>query len=208
MTPLTVTWTPLIYTDIGYQNFQNFRDAGFTNLLCSPNGNLHRKLARLSFEELGDAFHVFVLGQLSYAFHIALNFGVSLVFFGENGEAEYAGDPQITDRAYIPSSVWTNKYFKGSTLSELIEYALNEKDYFSSKDFQDADLKFYQPPSLEELERANILGKHFFGYYKKWIPQENYYYASENTGFHANPERTAGTYSYYSSLDDKLDGLH
>ena len=80
MTPLTVTWTPLIYTDIGYQNFQNFRDAGFTNLLCSPNGNLHRKLARLSFEELGDAFHVFVLGQLSYAFHIALNFGVSLVF--------------------------------------------------------------------------------------------------------------------------------
>ena len=36
MTPLTVTWTPLIYTDIGYQNFQSFRDAGFTNLMCSP----------------------------------------------------------------------------------------------------------------------------------------------------------------------------
>ena len=208
MTPLTVTWTPLVYTDIGYQNFQSFRDAGFTNLMCSPNGKLHRKLARLSFEELGDAFHVFVLGQLSYAFHIAIKFGVSLVFFGENGEAEYAGDPEATDRPYIPSSEWTRLYFKGSTLSELIDFGIREKDYFSKADFQPADLLFYQPPSLEDLERVGILGKHFFGYYKKWIPQENYYYASENTGFQANPERTEGTYSKYASLDDRLDGLH
>ena len=208
MTPLTVTWTPLIYTNIGYQNFQSFRDAGFTNLMCSPNGKLHRKLARLSFEELGDAFHVFVLGQLSYAFHIAIKFGVSLVFFGENGEAEYAGDPEATDRPYIPSSEWTRLYFKGSTLSELIDFGIREKDYLSKDDFQPADLLFYQPPSLEDLERVGILGKHFFGYYKKWIPQENYYYASENTGFQANPERTEGTYSKYASLDDRLDGLH
>ena len=73
MTPLTVTWTPLIYTDIGYQNFQSFRDAGFTNLMCSPNGKLHRKLARLSFEELGDAFHVFVLGNYHMHFTSQLN---------------------------------------------------------------------------------------------------------------------------------------
>ena len=61
---------------------------------------------------------------------------------------------------------------------------------------------------IEELEKHGILGKHFFGYYKKWIPQENYYYAAENTGFQPNPERTEGTYSKYASLDDRLDGLH
>ena len=38
--------------------------------------------------------------------------------------------------------------------------------------------------------------------------QENFYYASENTGFKPNPERTEGTYSKYASLDDKMDGFH
>lgn len=46
------------------------------------------------------------------------------------------------------------------------------------------------------------------GYYLKWDPQEVYYYASQNTGFSANTERTQGTYSKYSSIDDKIDYFH
>ena len=42
----------------------------------------------------------------------------------------------------------------------------------------------------------------------KWDPQEVYYYAVENTQFVPNPERTEGTFSKYSSLDDKIDGFH
>ena len=38
--------------------------------------------------------------------------------------------------------------------------------------------------------------------------KENFYYASENTGFIPNPERTEGTYSKYANLDDKMDGMH
>ena len=46
------------------------------------------------------------------------------------------------------------------------------------------------------------------GYYLKWHPQENYYYTIENSNFIPSPERTPGTYSKYSSIDDKLDDLH
>ena len=47
------------------------------------------------------------------------------------------------------------------------------------------------------------------GYYRKWVPQELFYYCSENTGFKANPDgRSEGTYSKYASLDDRLDGFH
>ena len=46
------------------------------------------------------------------------------------------------------------------------------------------------------------------GYYIKWHPQESYYYAVENTDFYPNDERTEGSYSKYSSLDDKIDWLH
>ena len=48
----------------------------------------------------------------------------------------------------------------------------------------------------------------YLGYYVKWDPQECYYYASENTGFQANIERTQGSYSKYSSIDDKIDPFH
>ena len=48
----------------------------------------------------------------------------------------------------------------------------------------------------------------WFSNYKKWVPQENYYYAVENTGFKANQGRSEGTYSKYASLDDRTDGFH
>ena len=35
------------------------------------------------------------------------------------------------------------------------------------------------------------------------------YFSKQKTGFEVNPDgRTEGTYTKYSSLDDKLDGLH
>ena len=40
-------------------------------------------------------------------------------------------------------------------------------------------------------------------------PQENFYYASKHCGFQTNPEgRSEGTYTKYTSLDDKADGFH
>ena len=47
MNPLTVTWAPLSYTDIGRKNLQSSIDCGLSNLLCTPNGKFQRKLARL-----------------------------------------------------------------------------------------------------------------------------------------------------------------
>ena len=49
---------------------------------------------------------------------------------------------------------------------------------------------------------------HYLGYFLKWDPQEMYYYAVENTGFMPNSERTEGSYSKYSGIDDKMDTLH
>ena len=208
MNPLTVTWSPLSYTEIGWSNFQNHIDSGLSNILCTPNGKLQRKLARLCFEELGDAFHVFVLGQISYPFHIATKLGVNLVFYSENGEAEYAGDPDFADKPFKPASEWLRQHFKGVTFKELLEYGLKNKDYLDENDYCDSDLIFYEPPSIELMNKAEIDGKYFFSYYHKWTPQENYYYCVENTGFKPNPERTEGTYSKYASLDDKMDGFH
>ena len=73
--------------------------------------------------------------------------------------------------------------------------------------FTEKDLHFYMLPSVDERMSANI-ERHFFSYYKKWVPQEHYYYAVEHTSFQANSGRSEGTYSKYASLDDRLDGFH
>ena len=45
MNPLTVTWSPHLYTDIGWKNFQNWLHVGgFDNYLYTPNGKVHRLL--------------------------------------------------------------------------------------------------------------------------------------------------------------------
>jgi N-acetyl sugar amidotransferase len=210
MNPLTVTWSPLSYTAIGRTNHDAMIGSGFNNILFTPNGITQRALARLCLEELGDAFHVFVMGQFAYPFHIALQMGIKLVFYGENGELEYAGDPVLKDKPFKPFELFKDHHFKGVTLDELISYGLENKQYIKDniKNISNSDLNFYKLPKIENLLEKGIVGKHFFSYYCEWIPQENYYYASQNTGFRANSVRSEGTYSKYASLDDKMDGFH
>jgi len=210
MNPLTVTWSPLEYTEIGKRNFYSLVNSGLTNILVTPDGEIQRRLARLCFEELGDAFHTFVMGQISVPFHIAIKFNINLVFFGENGELEYAGDPNYVDKPYKPHKEWLKQHFKGVNFEELIQFGLKNKKYIKEieKFIKKDNLWFYKPPSALDLEEKKIKGKYFFSYFKKWIPQENYYYAVEKTGFKPSDERSEGTYSRYASLDDKMDGMH
>jgi len=209
MHPLTITWAPFEYTPEGYANFRNFiKIGGFNNLMAWPNGWVHRKLSRIAFEAVGDAWQPFTYGQVCYAFHIARHFDIKLVFFGENGEAEYSGDPRVFNLRGMPFEIWAEQYFKGVTVDDLIQYGLEETDYFTPKDYDESDLSFYRPPEFDAMRKQGV-EFHWFSYYRKWVPQENYYYASEHTGFQANPEgRSEGTYSKYASLDDQMDGYH
>jgi N-acetyl sugar amidotransferase len=198
MHPLTVTWAPHIYTDIGWKNFQSFIHSGFDNILGHPNGKVHRTMTQLAFEHLGDPFQPFIYGQKSFPLRMAVKYGVPLVMYGENGEVEYGGDTKNEESpTHNLSDDMIQHYFSGVPA-----------DYWSQHGIEKHDLAPYLPPSYEELQKANVQA-HFFGYYKKWVPQEIYYYAVENTGFQANPDgRSEGTYSKYASLDDRLDGFH
>lgn len=207
MHPLTVTWSPFMYTDIGWQNFQRFLQSGFTNLMGTPNGLLHRRLAKAALVAVGDPFVPFIYGQLAFGFHIALRFDIPLVFFGENGEVEYGGSRRYENQGRMPVEDWAELYFKGITVDDLVEWAL-EHGILKKTDYTENDLLLYRPPPVEQI-KARGIQMHWFSYYDKWIPQENYYHATKHCGFQANPEgRSEGTYSKYASLDDKLDGLH
>lgn len=206
MNPLTITWTPFLYTDIGWRNYNAMVQSGFDNIFFNPNGIFHRKLSRISFEVNGDNFDPFVYGQKSFAFNIALRFNIPLIFYGENGEVEYGGSEKNKNKPFEDVSDWNELYFKGSGVSRLMDIG-KEYGVFSSEELARQDFSMYRPPAAEAIDRAGIQ-MHWFSFYKNWIPQENYYCAVENTDFETNPERSEGTYTKYSSLDDKTDGYH
>ena len=202
MHPLTITWPPTIYTDVGWINFRSWIEVGgFDNVTFSPNGKVHRLLTRLAIENLLHPFQPFILGQKSLAPKIALQYGVPLVLYGEN-EAEY-GNP-LADNA---TSLRNSAYHAMQSPSEIKLGGVAVNELLEVHGLSLNDVQPYLPADYAELERSRI-EVHYLGYYIKWTPQEAYYYAVENTGFEANPVRTEGTYSKYNSLDDRIDGFH
>lgn len=202
MHPLTVTWPPILYTDIGWQNFRNWLDVGgFDNISYNQNPQVMKLLTRLSIENLLHPFQTFILGQKNFGPKIAAQLGIPLVFYGEN-EAEY-GNPiadnnkSLRDRSYHTMSNRSEIRLAGVSYDELLnDYGLRA-----------CDLSPYLPAEASLFDKSSV-EVHYLGYYLKWTPQEAYYYASEHCGFQANPFRTEGTYSKYNSLDDKIDGFH
>jgi N-acetyl sugar amidotransferase len=201
MSPLTVTWAPHIYTDWGWRNHRSWIEAGFDNILVTPNGLIHRLLTRLAVENLFHPFQPFILGQKNLAPKMAVRFGIPLVFYGEN-EAEY-GNP-IADTSSAKRS-WD--YFSVADKNQVYLGGTSVADLQTHFGLKPVDLDPYMPADPADLARVGV-DVHYLGYYMKWHPQGAYYYAVEHGGFQASPERTPGTYSKYNSIDDKIDDLH
>ena len=200
MNPLTVTWPPILYTSYGYENFKNWIEVGgFDNITFKQNGRIIRLLTKLSIQNLLHPFQTFILGQKNIGPRIAAKYKIPLVFYGE-AEAEY-GNPIHELTSKRDSSYWVQKNFNKLYLAGMPLNELTKKYKLSL-----GDLKPYLP--LDKTEIKNKIEVHYLGYYKKWIPQESYYYSVEHSKFKARPFRTQGTYSKYSSIDDKIDDLH
>lgn len=202
MNPLTVTWAPHLYTDIGQKNFNEWmHSGGLDNMLYTPNGILHREMTRNAFLNLLHPFQPFIVGQRIIGPAIAKKFGVKLVMYGEN-QAEYGN--AIEENI---NPIMKMDFFSQENPLEMKFGGVPMQEYLDSEKYTIDDFAPYIPPSKKQIIDAGV-EVHYLGYYLKWDPQECYYYAVENTGFEANPNRTEGTYSKYSSIDDKIDPFH
>ena len=200
MHPLTITWSPHIYTSWGYENFQSWIHSGFDNYLMTPNGLVHRLLTRIALEKLFHPFQPFMLGQKIIAPKMASMMNIPLVFYGEHS-AEYGNPIKETESSTVSTDYYSQKkneiFISGIKTDELIS------DYGLSLD----ELEPYQSLDSEVILNKKI-NFQYLGYYLPWHPQTAYYYSVEKGNFKAAPERTPGTYSKYNSIDDKIDDFH
>jgi N-acetyl sugar amidotransferase len=196
MNPLCVTWAPLIATDIGRRNLDAFIRSGFSHIMGTPDPVVTRKLTQLSFAHIGDPFQPFIYGQTNFPMHMAVQHGIELIMYGENGEVEYGGDMKNALRPDREIADHDKHYFSGLPPEFWADHGVSLKDIHP-----------FRAPEHSKIQE-NKTQIHFLGYYKFWDPQENFYYCSEHTGFQPNTERSEGTYSKYASLDDRIDGYH
>ncbi len=203
MNPLTVTWSPTIYTDWGWRNFTKWINTTADNMLMTPCGKTHRLLTRLSLEKLLHPFQPFILGQKAIAAKMAKKFNIDLIIYGEN-EAEY-GNPKAQNNE---SKVRTDLYESNLNIDNFVLGGIKVSDLIENFGVNRSELQFYIPLEKQNSKNISKLDFRYLGYYIKWHPQSCYYYAVENCDFEASPERTPGTYSKYNSLDDKFDDLH
>ena len=176
MNPLTVTWSPHLYTDIGWKNFQDWLHiGGFDNYLFTPNGKIHRLLTRNATKNLLHPFQPFILGQKTFVAKMAAKFNIPLIFYGEM-PGEYG--EQISHNTTGFGSDKDNLESEGYSL-----------DYLGKNDIRDvflggkaigqymqegvsmADLQSYLPADPNLLREKGISFR-YLGYYKKWVPQD------------------------------------
>lgn len=204
MNPLTVTWAPHLYTDVGWENQRNWvHVGGFDNVLITPNGRVHGLLTKFAFENLLHPFQPFIIGQRSLAAKIAILYKIPLIFWGEN-QAEYSNSIKENEIPTMKEQFFSEEKID---INNIILGGISAKELVRDKKISINDLTPYLPALRQDVQNLG-LKTHYLGYYLRWDPQENYYYAAKHTGFKPNKERTEGSYSKYSSIDDKVDMFH
>ncbi len=205
MNPLTCTWSPGEYTEIGWKNYRSWINSGFDNILFTPNKKIHGLLSRIAFENLLHPFQPFVLGQNSFPLKVAIQNKIKLIIYGDGVEERATGKPEkkkINKNLKLYDFLYKEKnddiFLGGIHTQNLIkEYKISKNDLLP---FLPISKELVLEKQLEVLPITKFIN---------YNPQDNFYFAKQNSNFQVNPDgRSEGTYTKYSSLDDKFDGFH
>ena len=96
MSPLTITVRPALELHIGHKNLTYFIRSGFNHLHISTNPKVLDRLNKYGFIEKGFPYYGWLIAIMTAVIRVALNFKISLIFYGEDGELEYGGSTKTS----------------------------------------------------------------------------------------------------------------
>ena len=162
---------------------------------------------KLAFENLGHPFQPFIHGQKIVGPNFAKKFNIPLIMYGEN-QAEYGNSTKDakTNPFMKPDFFCFDEDPKEMMMGGLKVGEILDK-YGKEYNLTINDFKPYIPPSTKELADMDTKVA-YLGFFERWDPQECYYYSVDNTGFAAANQRSSGTYSKYTEIDDKMIPFH
>jgi hypothetical protein len=121
--------------------------------------------------------------------------------YGEN-QAEYGNPLEDNKDPFMKPD-----FFTIDNPLDMILGGEKVEDIIKDTEFTLNDFAPYIPPTIDQVNASDVKVS-FLGYFEKWDPQECYYYAVDNAGFMPSYERSIGTYSRYTEIDDKIVPFH
>lgn len=196
MNPLTVTVSPALPTPIGNANLQNFISAGYDHIAVSPNPNIMRAINKSGLVNVGFPYFGWLVGIETVPMTIAQKFGISLVFYGEDGEVEYGGSNETENKPDVDVSYTMDVYFEGGYESVL-----------AGTTAEISDLSFFQFPR-QLVENPKLVQRLNWSYFEDWDPYRNYLIAKEHCGLQEAEESNSGTFTNFAQNDQYIYALH
>lgn len=197
LTPLAVTFSHNWFTETGRYNLSNILDRlEVDHIMYTPNRGLVNKLARKSLPMIGDACWHCHAGVWSFPFHVAVNFGIPLIIYGES-PAEFSGRTTYWDQE-LPGE---KDFVKVGLLNSMKVSPGDMVDHTISR----KDLNLFFPPTAEQLEKAGIHGI-FLGDYVFWDHERQTEFLVNEYAW--REDKVEGSFKYYKSVECRMAGVH
>jgi len=194
MTPLCVTASTDMLTDVGRKNIENLKNLGVDYVEVSTNPRVRRIINRNALLTRGDN----ILAEHATIFTIPVRMAVALrvplILWGENSQDEQGGNPEMAGG--IMSPTYLKEAIHGFDPSKILNI-----DGIGKR-----DLIQYTYPSAEELSAVGVTGV-FLGHYLPWDGRTNVLLA-QAYGFTTSPTVVEGSCVNYENLDNAYTGIH
>lgn len=192
LNPLAVTINPPLPQKLGTQNLDNFINSGVPLLEINPPYEAMRKLNFLGFKNIGFPYYGWLVAIQAGVVRIADNFGINLIFYGEDGELEYGGTKETKKSIFYDVNYQRKIYLE------------NHQDFILNKSkLSKSDLYFFSYP--QKINKIKFTHYSCFG---NWNPYTNYLVAKKKYGLIENTKTNTGTFSNFAQNDQKLYALH
>jgi N-acetyl sugar amidotransferase len=196
MNPLCVTITPALTLPLGDHNLRAFVESGYNHLSINADYEAMRALNKSGFIEMGFPYYGWLIAIHTAVIRTATNFGIDLIFYGEDGEVEYGGSTETSKNPIYDVHYQKKVYLEGGYEQVLAASGLSK-----------GQLNFFRFPSDEELNRHALQLTHW-SYFENWDPYRNYLVAKEHCGLKEAEDSNAGTFTNFSQNDQALYALH
>lgn len=194
MKPLAVTFNHNWYSETGKYNLENaLEKLEIDHIMFTPNKALVKKLFVKSFYKIGDSCWHCHAGVGAFPLQIAVKFNIPLLIWGESvcessGRADFRDNVQKFDRDYF-TKVSAKLYPE-----QMIDEEITRKD-----------LKPFELPSFEDIERVGVVGLHL-GDYLFWDDERQMEFIKKEYDW--REEHRPGHYKGFKGNECKFETLH
>jgi N-acetyl sugar amidotransferase len=168
--PLLVclSYPPEQVTERGVNNLSNLIELGFDVVVSAPAPQTWRKLKREGFRKFTNSFRSTEMALFASVPQIAINYGIKLIFWGENPSLQLGDMKTLGRTGYDGNSL---RYM--NTLSSGLDWMID-------CGFSKADLVPYAYPETEEFEKHNLQIVYLGWFLGDWSLVNNAVYSCAN----------------------------